>query len=456
MKFFTVKSIDDIVLPFHTVDSLRVRIGWFVNLRWMAVFAILAAIPIGQRMLGFNIAYDQIFLLAALLIGLNLVYFFLFKYFPFQHFRQELIFTEVQLITDLVIISFLIHYSGGLANPFFFLYIVHIIISAILFQGAMPYINALLVAALLTTWTLLEYFQVVPVYLIEPEQMPLPLIITTLMAFYILIFAITYVLEDFLNRYRTLHSVCDAKGHLLEKTMLERDKMFRFTAHELKSPLTTLRSMLSVIEELYADQMPDEARDMISRAVSRNDQVLLMVKDMIEIAQYKHGTPDQEIKDVDFEEMLSKMIEPQRVYARDKKIDLSIQSLPKPFIMRMDLRSLERVVVNLVHNAIRYSPEGARVTVRPFVSANHFGFAVEDTGIGIAREDLAKIFEEFYRSKNAKHKEKLGTGLGLCLVKQIVEQLRGTIDVDSELGKGSVFTVKLPKKIRDLSKAAQI
>jgi len=444
-KMFGSRTVD-VVLPFHTLNTLRIRIGWFVNLRWIAVFAILSAIPIGQRMFQFDIAYSQIFLLSAVLIILNLVYFFLFKYFPFQRFRQELVFTEIQLIGDLIIISFLIHYAGGLANPFFFLYVVHIIISGILFQGSIPYINTLLVAILLTTWTILEYVGAVDVYLIEAAPMPLSLIITTLIAFYILIFTVTYVLEDFLNRYRTLHSICDMKGQLLEKTMIERDKMFRFTAHELKSPLTTLRSMLSVLDELYADKMPPEARDMITRAVQRNDQVLLMVKDMIEIAQIKQGMQEKILLIVDYEEALARIIEPQGVYARDKKIDLVIEPANQKASIYIDVPSLEKIVVNLVHNAIRYSSEGAKVTVKPFSRPGKFGLTVIDTGIGIAEEDLGKIFDEFFRGKNAKLKEKLGTGLGLSLVKQLVEQMGGQIAVSSQLGVGSQFTVEIPKR----------
>jgi signal transduction histidine kinase len=106
---------------------------------------------------------------------------------------------------------------------------------------------------------------------------------------------------------------------------------------------------------------------------------------------------------------------------------------------------MEKVLSNLISNSIRYSPGGATITIIPFYKQTTYGFSVSDTGIGISKEDLNKIFDEFYRSKNARDMERLGTGLGLSLVKQIVEQCGGKISVESEPGKGSTFTVEMPK-----------
>ena len=114
-------------------------------------------------------------------------------------------------------------------------------------------------------------------------------------------------------------------------------------------------------------------------------------------------------------------------------------------MVRLDTPAIEKVLANLINNAIRYSPPNSQVTVTPFVKRNVFGFAVQDAGIGISKEDQTKIFEEFYRGKNARELERLGSGLGLPLVKQIVEQYQGNIFVESELGEGSTFTIELPK-----------
>jgi len=433
-----------LILHFHTLESLRVRIGWIVNLRWVAVLGLLSAIPVAQEMLRFDLAFPQIYALTALLIFLNLVYFFLYKYFPFKNFVQELAFTEVQIVIDYIILSFLVHFTGGIGNTFFFLYIVHIIISGILFHGRLPYFNAFLAAFLQTLWCVLEYFNFVDVYRLTPSPVPFKVQIVTLCAFYVLVFTTTYVITDFINLYRRLKRIIDEKSSLLEKTISDRDRIFRFTAHELKSPLTTLRSMLAVIEEVYSAKLEPEVKDMIDRAVRRTDQVLLMVKDMIDVTQYRQGISQKMIEPTDLTDWVRKIVEQQRAYADEKKIELVFDSNISGIEIPMDCTAMEKVLANLVNNAIRYTPREGRVVVRSFVRKDVYGFSVSDNGIGISKNEYEKIFEEFFRSKNAREMEHLGTGLGLCLVKQIVEQYGGQITVTSELGKGSIFTVEFP------------
>ena len=434
-----------LILPFYTIDTLRNRIGWIINIRWIELFGVLVAIPISQRVLHLPIAYPQLYTISAIVLGFNLIYFFLFRYFPFRNFQQELTFTEIQLILDLIIISFLVHYIGGISNPFFFIYMVAIIISGVLLPLNLPYVNAAIAVILLTIWTILEYHRIVPVYPISEEPLRLSVITISLGAFYILIFTTTFVIKDFITGYRQLKRLVDEKSRQLENTMQERDKIFRFTAHELKSPITTLRSMLAVIEEVYSSKLNDEVADMLNRAVMRTDQILLMVKDMIDVTQYHHGSREKVIEEVNFEDWIETVTTQFYDYAEQKNISIAINKQNKEEMVRLDTPAIEKVLANLINNAIRYSPPNSQVTVTPFVKRNVFGFAVQDAGIGISKEDQTKIFEEFYRGKNARELERLGSGLGLPLVKQIVEQYQGNIFVESELEKGSTFTIEMPK-----------
>jgi two-component system phosphate regulon sensor histidine kinase PhoR len=129
-------------------------------------------------------------------------------------------------------------------------------------------------------------------------------------------------------------------------------------------------------------------------------------------------------------------------YADRKNIVLEYYHLPDQFNISIDVNGFEKLVSNLVSNALRYTLSGGRVGVGTFLNDFTYGFIVKDTGIGIPQEDLEKIFEEFYRSKNARETEQIGTGLGLNLVKEIVEHYGGEITVKSELGKGSEFKVE--------------
>jgi signal transduction histidine kinase len=190
--------------------------------------------------------------------------------------------------------------------------------------------------------------------------------------------------------------------------------------------------------------MKPDTRNMVQRAVRRTDQIINMVKEMISISQYNLGIEKQEFVTVEYDEWLTQLVLTFVDHAMQKNISLSIIHVNDDFIVDIDKSGLESVVSNLMTNAIRYTPCGGKVFVISFRKKNCFGFSVKDTGIGISEEDKVNIFSEFYRSKKAKEMEQLGTGLGLNLVKEIVKKNNGTITFESEIDKGSTFTVEFP------------
>jgi signal transduction histidine kinase len=437
---------DQIIFPFYTLGTFKERIKWIINLRWLAVFAILAIIPLNNVIFQADLGYNSTYIIATFLMFLNTVYFFIYKYFYFEHFRQEVLFMEVQLLVDLFIISLFIHFIGGINNPFYFLYLIPMIISGILLRSPLPYINALFACVLLTVWSFLEYYQVVNIYFISYKEFHISILWTSLISFYFLSFTLTYIISDFISKYRDLKKLIDKKSDLLEETINERNRMFRFTAHEIKSPMNTIRTMLGIVKMLYKNDKDNEEKilEMLERAEKRSDQVLNMVKDMIEIAHYKAGKEDEKFTTKRLSDWVEEQIESYYHYARRKNIQIDYISDKGADQLYFDFDSLEKVFTNLLSNAIRYSDEDSKIIIRLSINAHKFYLSVKDNGIGIKPEDQEKIFEEFYRSSEAKEKEYMGTGLGLPLVKQIVEKFNGTIEVESEPGQGSKFMVTIP------------
>ena len=437
---------DQIIFPFYTLGTFKERIKWIINLRWLAVFAILAVVPLNNVIFQAHLGYNSTYIIATFLMFLNTVYFFIYKYFYFEHFRQEVIFMEFQLLADLFIISLFIHFIGGINNPFYFLYLIPMIISGILLRSPLPYINALFACLLLTVWSFLEYHQVVNIYFISPQEFHISILWTSLISFYFLSITLTYIISDFISKYRDLKKLIDKKSDLLEKTINERNRMFRFTAHEIKSPMNTIRTMLSITKMLYKNDKDNEEKilEMLERSEKRSDQVLKMVKDMIEIAHYKAGQEDEKFTTRRLSDWVEEQIESYYHYAQRKNIQIDYISDKGPDQLYFDFDSLEKVFANLLSNAIRYSDEGSKIIIRLSINTKKFYLSVKDNGIGIKPQDQKKIFEEFYRSSEAKEKEYMGTGLGLPLVKQIVDKFNGTIEVESEPGKGSEFIVTIP------------
>jgi signal transduction histidine kinase len=130
--------------------------------------------------------------------------------------------------------------------------------------------------------------------------------------------------------------------------------------------------------------------------------------------------------------------------AEDQKVKLSLEVPADLPLVLADRRSMEEVFTNLVSNAINYSPDGGEVTVSGVSHGEYLEVRVQDTGIGIEAEELPKIFDKFYRIKHPRTRQVIGTGLGLSLVKGLVEAHRGTVEAESELGRGTVFRVLLP------------
>jgi signal transduction histidine kinase len=434
-----------LALPFHTLASLRERLAWYINLRWLALIAILICVPSSVEILKFNIPFHQLIIIASLLFFINLVYFFITRYYPFKSEYQELYFAELQIIVDIIIISFLIHYSGGIGNPFYFLYIVQVILSGILFPGKIvPYLNAVLAALLLTFWTLAEYLNIIKSYYLNPEHISLSIIIISLAAFYITIFAGIYIINNFMIGYRSLKSIIDEKNNMLQQSIRDRNKSFRYAAHELKTPVIAIQSSLAVIQDLYSGELRSEVNEMILKAGNRSSQILNMIKEIITITQYNLGMEKPEFRKVDFNCWLKSAVNQHIPYALKKNINLQLITSDRIPAVTIDTTGFEKVISNLINNALRYTKVGGSVKVASFFQDNKFGFRVSDNGIGIEKNDSQKIFEEFFRGKNAKEMERFGTGLGLNLVKEIVEYYDGEISVNSTSGVGSTFTITFP------------
>ena len=439
-------------LPFQTVASLKDRLMWYVNLRWIAIIGIVFAVPIADKMLNLMIGFNEILNVAIILMCVNIIYFFITRHLKFKDEYQELAFAEAQILIDLILLSFVVHFAGGIGNPFFFLYIVQVIFSGILFPGfVLPYVNAFVAAFLLTVWTIIEHANPGGNYILRNEPISLSLILTSLAAFYIINFSGIYIINNFMMGYRALKRTIDEKNALLEKSIKDRNKAFRFASHELKSPMIAIQSTLEVVKSLYAEELRKEVRDMVFKAEKRSSQVIDMIKEMIAVTQYNLKIEKPIIETVKLDDWLYSIVKQYNAFAVNKKIELVYHHLKEDVLVNIDTNGFERVAGNLVNNALRYTKEGGKVTVTPFFIEEKFGFAVKDTGIGIPKEDLNKIFEEFYRSKNAKETEQLGTGLGLSLVKEIVQFYSGEISVNSELGKGSEFIVIIPLEQNETS-----
>jgi heavy metal sensor kinase len=221
-------------------------------------------------------------------------------------------------------------------------------------------------------------------------------------------------------------------------------QMKQFTAsisHELRTPLTTLRGEAE-IALLQARSVGDYRRVLASQLEEFN-KLSHMIDQLLMLASAEAGEIQWTEKSVDLTALVGSLAEQLDPVATAKKITLVTNAQPNVSV-RGDASWIERVILNLLDNAIKFTPEGGQVRISVAAENGEAALRVEDTGIGIPPEALPHIFERFYRAEPSRSKQVEGVGLGLALVKWIVDRHRGRIQVESQPGAGSTFTVWLP------------
>jgi signal transduction histidine kinase len=215
-------------------------------------------------------------------------------------------------------------------------------------------------------------------------------------------------------------------------------------SHELRSPLSAIKQQHSVILDGLTGDLTDKQRELLCRAQDKIQGLLDMINDLLDVARIESGHGVQQQIPLDLADTLQQIVHLLEPKAKERGLALELK-LPEdlPFV-RADERSMEEVFTNLISNAINYSPEGGTVVVSASKHMEFLEVRVSDTGVGIAAEELPKIFDKFYRVKHPQTRQVIGTGLGLSIVKGVIEAHRGSVEVESTPGVGTIFKVLLP------------
>jgi signal transduction histidine kinase/ActR/RegA family two-component response regulator len=215
-------------------------------------------------------------------------------------------------------------------------------------------------------------------------------------------------------------------------------------SHELRTPLTSIKGYSDLLLCDAVGALNSQQRHFVKIIQSSSDRLTSLINELLDISRIESGRLKLDTKPVQLEKVLhsvADMIQPQ---CDKKNLRLSLSIEPKVGLVLGDENRLTQVVTNLVSNACRYTPEGGSITLALSNSSNIVQVDVTDTGIGIASEDQAKVFQRFYRVNTPAVQEVAGTGLGLPISKMLVEMHGGRMWVESEMGKGSTFTFILP------------
>lgn len=229
----------------------------------------------------------------------------------------------------------------------------------------------------------------------------------------------------------------------LRQSNLTKDKFLSLVAHDLKSPFQSILGYSSILCEEFDDLSTGEMRELLNKLYALNKNVFRLVENLLEWSRLQTGKMSFSPAALSLEDTIQEILRLLLPMAQGKKIQLS-SAVSTKFEVYADSKMLVSILENLISNAIKFTPENGIILISAKQVKNRIRISIKDSGTGIAKEDLAKLFAlgEHFSSPGTNNEK--GTGLGLLLVKEMIEQHGGIISIDSEIGKGSTFSFTLP------------
>jgi signal transduction histidine kinase len=241
---------------------------------------------------------------------------------------------------------------------------------------------------------------------------------------------------------RAIAEALNARLDAVAAAEKEQQQFIADVSHELRTPLTVMRGSLEVA--LEEDRSAEEYREAMGNALLEVRHLTRLSQNLLFLARGQAGRVTLSFANADLVKFLADATHDLLPAISDKELALSVELPEEPVGAFIDTDRILQVVHNLVENAIRYTPTGGRILVRLVSSSSEVRIEVTDSGIGIPEAQVPHVFERFYRSDQARRLHPGGSGLGLSIVKWIVEAHKGTVAVTSRLGEGTTFTVTLP------------
>jgi signal transduction histidine kinase len=250
----------------------------------------------------------------------------------------------------------------------------------------------------------------------------------------------------------SLEAISQQVGQFIERKRAEaaaerlKAEFFALVSHELRTPLTSIIGYLELVSE-EGSRLSEDGRSFLEIIERNANRLERLVGDLLLVAQVEAGTFALALADVRLDALATDAVAAARPRARREGVELALEAESMPSCAG-DPQRLAQVFDNLISNAIKFTPAGGRVTVRVGVRGSEATVEVEDTGVGIPSDEQANLFDRFYRTARAERHQVQGVGLGLSIVKAIVESHGGAIRVSSEEGSGTTFSVTLPLRPR--------
>lgn len=434
--------------------SLIQRAYWLVRLRWVAIVALAAATFVSSQFMGISLPTRTLYTIAGALLVYNFILYDLLRYWTWGERRPSDAkirgILTFQISMDLFILATILHFSGGIQNPFASFFAFHMIIASILCSKRQSYLQATLAVVLFSGLVILEAIEGFRHYPLEGFAgrglyRDWTFVLGTLFVFTVTLYLLVYMTTSIAAQLRVQQESYEKVNAELEgKDRLKNEYVLRLT-HDIKGHLAAVQSCLEIVFSEMVGPLNDEQRDLVERAYRRAGKCMAFIAALLKLTRMKlTGRLDMEpfsLRNCLFNALAAVQNSARRKSIHvDHHIDGAVDEVYGEAVL------IEETVTNMLFNAVKYTPDGGRVSVDVAQNGTGLQFSVSDTGIGVPQADLQHIFEEFYRAENARAVERDGTGLGLAFARQVIERHGGRIWVQNNPDGGSTFLFTLPRR----------
>jgi len=439
--------------PLPRDARLARRAYWLIRIRWIAIIGVVLATFVASRIMRIPVNQLALFCIAGVLTVYNSIFLILLdravKPSGERVYSAVHRIVSVQISLDLILLTVLVHFSGGVENPFVIYFVFHMVIASILLPAWESYLQATLAVCLVVLLALLEHSNTIRHYCLEgllPACMiqDRRLVVVTVSVLSTTLFMIVYMTSSISTQLRNQEEAYwQANIQLKEKDKVKDEYVARVT-HDIKGHLAAIQSCLEVVINKTLGPLNDRQIEFVGRAQYRTKTLANFVRALLKLTQMRMRDKF-ETQEFSVAEVIAGAVAAAEARARSKSISLTTSIGPSVDSITGNRLSIEETILNLLLNAIKYTPDNGAVEIRAFDQGDFVRIEIADTGIGIPAEEIPHIFDEFFRGAEARKVERDGTGLGLSIARQIVERHNGKIWVESTQGRGSTFKLTLPK-----------
>lgn len=443
--------------------AIRIRNLWFIRLRYLVVLILIGFLLIGEYLLYLNFTKQQIIAILLITVSILLYNIIIHKSRKYVGTTSErfnaLHLSLIQMILDLIALMILVYFTGLIESPLYLFFIFHMIIGSLVLPGYIVYIAAGFVSCTFALLAFLQRYNYLQSHSISglflgnrPHTLTYDILFVSIFA--MMLFISVYIANKISHQLYKREQQLRSSLKRLNEAEITKQKYTIGIVHEIKTPITAVHSILELIKNGYVGPISETVAQKIDRAELRTVEALQLIKNILNISKVR--LLEIRLNDqIDLSGFISNILDSFNETVSEKSVQLIFidkRTVVKP--IKSDKILLEMVFSNVVANAIKYVESNGRIEVLIDDRNDKFYFEVCDSGIGIPQKDIDKIFEQFYRASNINKMIHEGSGMGLAIVKEIVEKLGGEIKVASpsrlaQEGKpGTSFEILIPYRYK--------